>query len=64
MSDGATDITVHPIHLGLGATAEVEPEFTGGTGDLEGITGTGMFASGANGSPDTYTFVLTAPVNQ
>jgi hypothetical protein len=25
----ATNITVHPIHLGLGATAEVEPEFTG-----------------------------------
>ena len=24
-----TDITVHPIHLGLGATAEVEPSFTG-----------------------------------
>ena len=23
------DITVHPIHLGLGATAEVEPPFTG-----------------------------------
>ncbi len=30
MSDGATDITIHPIHLGLGATAEIEPEFTGG----------------------------------
>lgn len=29
MSDGATDIGIHPIHLGLGATAEVEPEFTG-----------------------------------
>ena len=25
----ATSITVHPIHLGLGATAEIEPEFTG-----------------------------------
>lgn len=24
-----TDIGTHPIHLGLGATAEVEPEFTG-----------------------------------
>lgn len=23
------DISKHPIHLGLGATAEVEPEFTG-----------------------------------
>ena len=22
-------LDVHPIHLGLGATAEVEPEFTG-----------------------------------
>ena len=29
MADGATDITVHPIHLGLGATAGIEPEFTG-----------------------------------
>jgi len=25
----ATDVTRHPIHLGLGATAEIEPEFTG-----------------------------------
>jgi quercetin dioxygenase-like cupin family protein len=24
-----TDIFVHPLHLGLGATAEVEPKFTG-----------------------------------
>ena len=29
MSDVPTDISTHPIHLGLGATAEVEPEFTG-----------------------------------
>jgi quercetin dioxygenase-like cupin family protein len=29
MSDGPIDITRHPIHLGLGSTAEVEPEFTG-----------------------------------
>jgi len=29
MSKGATNISTHPIHLGLGATAEVEPEFTG-----------------------------------
>ena len=26
----AANISVHPIHLGLGATAEIEPEFTGG----------------------------------
>jgi quercetin dioxygenase-like cupin family protein len=25
----AMDIRAHPIHLGLGATADVEPEFTG-----------------------------------
>jgi len=25
----ANDITLHPVHLGLGATAEVEPRFTG-----------------------------------
>jgi quercetin dioxygenase-like cupin family protein len=24
-----TDISAHPIHLGLGATAEIEPQFTG-----------------------------------
>ena len=24
-----TDIRAHPIHLGLGATAQIEPEFTG-----------------------------------
>lgn len=29
MSDGGIDINVHPIHLGLGANAEIEPEFTG-----------------------------------
>jgi hypothetical protein len=29
MSNGPTKISVHPIHLGLGAIAEVEPEFTG-----------------------------------
>jgi hypothetical protein len=27
--DAAPEITSHPIHLGLGATAEVEPRFTG-----------------------------------
>jgi len=32
MSDGPHAIAVHPIHLGLGATAEVEPEFTGDMG--------------------------------
>jgi quercetin dioxygenase-like cupin family protein len=26
---GARDIIAHPVHLGLGATAEVEPFFTG-----------------------------------
>lgn len=26
---GGTNIATHPIHLGIGATAEVEPEFTG-----------------------------------
>jgi quercetin dioxygenase-like cupin family protein len=29
MADGATAIETHPIHLGLGATAEIEPVFTG-----------------------------------
>ncbi len=24
-----TDMTMHPVHLGLGATAEIEPVFTG-----------------------------------
>lgn len=27
--NGATDIQRHPVHLGLGATAEIEPQFTG-----------------------------------
>lgn len=25
-----TDLNKHPIHIGLGATAKIEPEFTGG----------------------------------
>ena len=29
MTDGPTDISTHPIHLGLGATAEREPVFDG-----------------------------------
>ena len=29
MIDGPTNINIHPVHLGLGATAEVEPEFSG-----------------------------------
>ncbi len=29
MSDSANKLTTNPIHLGLGATAEVEPVFTG-----------------------------------
>ena len=29
MNAGPMDISKHPIHLGLGATAEVEPLFTG-----------------------------------
>lgn len=29
MSKGSTAINTYPIHLGLGATAVVEPEFTG-----------------------------------
>lgn len=32
----ANDINAHPIHLGRGATAEVEPEFTGDLGWYEG----------------------------
>lgn len=30
MSQGPIDISSHPIHLGLGATAMAEPTFTGG----------------------------------
>ena len=36
MSHDAVSIDVHPIHLGLGATAEVEPEFTGEMSWYEG----------------------------
>ena len=31
-SAGSPSIFLHPIHLGLGATAETEPEFSGDTG--------------------------------
>lgn len=34
----STDIVAHPIHLGLGATAEIEPLFTG---DLDWFAGYG-----------------------
>ncbi len=30
------DITAHPVHLGLGATAHIEPEFTGAMDWYEG----------------------------
>lgn len=36
MSDGPREIRTHPIHLGLGATAETEPEFTGEMSWYEG----------------------------
>jgi len=36
MSAGPPKISTHPIHLGLGATAEVEPEFTGEMSWYEG----------------------------
>lgn len=36
MSDEPIEISVHPIHLGLGAVAEVEPEFTGDMSWYEG----------------------------
>jgi mannose-6-phosphate isomerase-like protein (cupin superfamily) len=38
MSSGATAISIHPIHLGLGATAQVEPEFTGEMSWYEGYS--------------------------
>ncbi len=34
-----TDITAHPIHLGRGATAVVEPAFTGNLEWYQGYTG-------------------------
>lgn len=45
---GATPIGAHPIHLGLGATAEVEPEFTGELSWFEGY-GRRHAADGAEG---------------
>ena len=38
MRDGTTDISTNPIHLGLGATAEIEPEFSGDLSWYEGYT--------------------------
>lgn len=34
----ATDLKSHPIHLGLGATAEIEPRFTGEMSWYEGYS--------------------------
>ena len=39
MSQDPTGIKLHPVHLGLGATAEVEPEFTGEMAWYEGYIG-------------------------
>ena len=36
MSNEPSQIGTHPIHLGLGATAEIEPEFTGEMSWYEG----------------------------
>ncbi len=36
MSEGPPKIVTRPIHLGLGATAEIEPEFTGELSWYEG----------------------------
>lgn len=44
----ATDISRHPIHLGLGASAEIEPEFTGELQWYEGY-GKRHAADGAEG---------------
>jgi quercetin dioxygenase-like cupin family protein len=35
----ATDLSMHPLHLGLGATAVVQPEFTG---DMDWYAGYGQ----------------------
>ncbi len=52
----ASDITTHPIHLGLGATATVEPEFTGDPAWYDGYEQRHV-ADGAEGRLVTmYTF--------
>ena len=38
MSEVPTKISIHPIHLGLGAVAEIEPEFTGDMSWYEGYS--------------------------
>ncbi|MFP5487340.1 MAG: cupin domain-containing protein [Acidimicrobiia bacterium] len=48
MSD-AHSLAVHPIHLGLGATAVTEPAFTGGTDWYEGYGVRHDDADGAEG---------------
>ncbi len=56
MSDAPTPITTHPIHLGLGATAEIEPELTGEMSWYEGY-GQRHASDGAEGRLVTmYTF--------
>jgi uncharacterized cupin superfamily protein len=56
MSDDPISIETHPIHLGLGATAEIEPEFTGGMSWYEAYSDRHS-ADGAEGRLVTmYTF--------
>lgn len=43
-----TDLAIHPIHLGLGATAEIEPAFTGDLAWYEAYIGRHA-ADGAEG---------------
>jgi quercetin dioxygenase-like cupin family protein len=52
-----TDITVYPLHLGLGATVEVEPEFTGTMDWYEAYAGrhTGDGRDGRLVSMNTFT---------
>ena len=59
------DLTEHPIHLGLGATAEMEPRFTGdlawymGYGQRhaeDGVEGRNVIPGGQSGITDSENF--------
>lgn len=64
MSDGANNLNTNPIHLGLGATAVVEPDFTGDMewysgygarhGDADGAEGRLVMLSSFNGAWDVW----------
>lgn len=63
---GSGTMTFEDVWTDVAGVRTYRVVVTGGTGDLEGITGTGTFQPDPDGAPDTYTysFDLTAPIDQ